>query len=99
MKFVLQVHGRPAPLNLFNNESLFLFLQDPNSNRIAQWLNKTIDGGILDFSHPTILEAVQGTYKITASTNKGEKVSHTFKIKEYGELQAPRISVPNENSN
>lgn len=67
----------------------FLFLQDPNSNRIAQWLNKTIDGGILDFSHPMIPEAVQGTYKITASTDKGEKVSHSFKIKEYGELQTP----------
>ncbi|XP_075891854.1 alpha-2-macroglobulin-P [Nelusetta ayraudi] len=58
-------------------------LEDPNSNRIAQWLNKTIDGGILDFSHPMIPEAVQGTYKITASTDKGEKVSHSFKIKEY----------------
>lgn len=58
-------------------------LQDPNSNRIAQWLNKSIDGGILDFSHPMIPEAVQGTYKITASTDKGEKVSHSFKIKEY----------------
>lgn len=46
-----------------------------------------------------IPEAVQGTYKITASTDKGEKVSHSFKIKEYGELQIPPNSVPNENSN
>lgn len=44
-----------------------------------------------------IPEAVQGTYKITASTEKGEKVSHSFKIKEYGELQIPPNSVPNEN--
>lgn len=33
-----------------------------------------------------IPEAVQGTYKITALTDKGEKVSHSFEIKEYGEL-------------
>ncbi|KAM9359083.1 alpha-2-macroglobulin-like protein 1 isoform 2-T2 [Symphorus nematophorus] len=58
-------------------------LQDPNTNRIAQWLNKAIDRGILDLSHPMIPEAAQGTYTITASTDNGEKVSHTFDIKEY----------------
>ncbi|XP_029301916.1 alpha-2-macroglobulin isoform X2 [Cottoperca gobio] len=58
-------------------------LQDPNSNRIAQWLNKSIVSGILDLSHPMIPEAVQGSYVITASTNKGEQISHSFDIKEY----------------
>uniref|UniRef100_A0A665VQL3 Alpha-2-macroglobulin bait region domain-containing protein n=1 Tax=Echeneis naucrates TaxID=173247 RepID=A0A665VQL3_ECHNA len=56
---------------------------DPSSNRIAQWLDKSIDGGILDLSHPMIPEAAQGTYKISASTNKGEQISHAFEIKEY----------------
>ncbi|XP_051255182.1 alpha-2-macroglobulin [Dicentrarchus labrax] len=58
-------------------------LQDPNSNRIAQWLDKSIVSGILDLSHPMIPEAAQGSYTITAFTNKGEKVSHSFDIKEY----------------
>ncbi|XP_060928722.1 alpha-2-macroglobulin [Limanda limanda] len=58
-------------------------IQDPNSNRIAQWLDKPIDGGILDLSHTMIPEAVQGIYKITASTDKGEQKSHQFDIKEY----------------
>nr|XP_019950554.1 PREDICTED: alpha-2-macroglobulin-like isoform X2 [Paralichthys olivaceus] len=58
-------------------------IQDPNSNRIAQWLDKPIVGGILDLSHPMIPEAAQGTYKITASTDKGEQKSHQFDIKEY----------------
>uniref|UniRef100_A0A665VQF5 Alpha-2-macroglobulin-like 1 n=1 Tax=Echeneis naucrates TaxID=173247 RepID=A0A665VQF5_ECHNA len=40
-------------------------------------------GGILDLSHPMIPEAAQGTYKISASTNKGEQISHAFEIKEY----------------
>uniref|UniRef100_A0A8P4KCA7 Alpha-2-macroglobulin n=1 Tax=Dicentrarchus labrax TaxID=13489 RepID=A0A8P4KCA7_DICLA len=56
---------------------------DPNSNRIAQWLDKSIVSGILDLSHPMIPEAAQGSYTITAFTNKGEKVSHSFDIKEY----------------
>ncbi|XP_026154585.1 alpha-2-macroglobulin isoform X2 [Mastacembelus armatus] len=58
-------------------------IQDPSSNRIAQWLEKSIDGGILDLSHPMIPEAVQGNYRITALTDKGERISHSFEIKEY----------------
>uniref|UniRef100_A0A3Q3DFR4 Alpha-2-macroglobulin domain-containing protein n=1 Tax=Hippocampus comes TaxID=109280 RepID=A0A3Q3DFR4_HIPCM len=56
---------------------------DPNSNRIAQWLDKFVSAGILDLSHPMIEEATQGTYVITATTDKGEKISHSFDIKEY----------------
>ncbi|XP_061537054.1 alpha-2-macroglobulin-like protein 1 [Phycodurus eques] len=58
-------------------------LQDPNSNRIAQWLDRFVAAGILDLSHPMIPEAAQGTYVITATTDKGEKISHSFDIKEY----------------
>ncbi|XP_051935088.1 alpha-2-macroglobulin-like protein 1 [Hippocampus zosterae] len=58
-------------------------LQDPNSYRIAQWLDKFVSAGILDLSHPMIEEATQGTYIITATTDKGEKISHSFDIKEY----------------
>ncbi|XP_047450424.1 alpha-2-macroglobulin-like protein 1 isoform X2 [Mugil cephalus] len=58
-------------------------IEDPSSNRIAQWLDKPIERGILDLSHPTIPEAAQGRYKITALTDKGEEISHSFDIKEY----------------
>uniref|UniRef100_A0A1A7Y2Z2 Alpha-2-macroglobulin-like 1 n=1 Tax=Iconisemion striatum TaxID=60296 RepID=A0A1A7Y2Z2_9TELE len=59
-------------------------LQDPNSNRIAQWLDKAIVGvGILDFSFLVIPEAVQGTYIITAVTDKGQTINNNFEIKEY----------------
>ncbi|KAG7222449.1 hypothetical protein INR49_016253 [Caranx melampygus] len=53
-------------------------LQDPNSNRIAQWLDKSIDGGMLDLSHPIIPEAPQGTYQITAVTDQGETIGYSF---------------------
>uniref|UniRef100_A0AAQ4QJC0 Alpha-2-macroglobulin-like 1 n=1 Tax=Gasterosteus aculeatus aculeatus TaxID=481459 RepID=A0AAQ4QJC0_GASAC len=56
---------------------------DPNSNRIAQWLDKRVAGGILDLSHPVIPEAARGRYTITASTDQGEQISHRFDIKEY----------------
>uniref|UniRef100_UPI0037E9016A alpha-2-macroglobulin-like protein 1 n=1 Tax=Semicossyphus pulcher TaxID=241346 RepID=UPI0037E9016A len=58
-------------------------LQDPNSNRIAQWLDQHITGGILDLSHEMIPEAVEGTYKIIVTTDKEEKIEHSFTIQEY----------------
>ncbi|XP_068441650.1 alpha-2-macroglobulin isoform X2 [Clinocottus analis] len=58
-------------------------LQDPSSNRIAQWLDQTVSGGILDLAHPVVPEAAQGRYTITATTDKGEKTTHDFDIKEY----------------
>lgn len=57
------------------------------SNRIAQWLDKSTSSGILDFSHVMIPEAIKGNYMIIASTDKGEQISHSFEIKEYGLVQ------------
>ncbi|KAM6959236.1 alpha-2-macroglobulin-like protein 1 [Aplochiton taeniatus] len=58
-------------------------LQDPNSNRIAQWLDRTPVSGILDLSLPMSPEAAQGSYIITAWKEDGEQTSYTFDIKEY----------------
>uniref|UniRef100_A0A3P9KCQ4 Alpha-2-macroglobulin-like 1 n=1 Tax=Oryzias latipes TaxID=8090 RepID=A0A3P9KCQ4_ORYLA len=71
------------PVNRMVRFCIHFLKQDPNSNRIAQWLDKSIDRGILDLSHPTIPEAAQGIYVITAETDKGETISHNFEIKEY----------------
>ncbi|XP_036391806.1 alpha-2-macroglobulin isoform X2 [Megalops cyprinoides] len=58
-------------------------LQDPNMNRIAQWLNRSTTSGILDLSHRMTPEAAQGTYVITAMSDSSGSTSHTFDIKEY----------------
>ncbi|KAJ8332037.1 hypothetical protein SKAU_G00429840 [Synaphobranchus kaupii] len=58
-------------------------LQDPNSKRIAQWLNQSITTGILDLSHPTTPKAKQGVYTISARTKKGIISTQTFEIIEY----------------
>jgi len=50
-------------------------------------LDRNLVSGILDISHPMIPEAVQGSYVITATTDQGEQISHSFDIKEYGLLQ------------
>ncbi|KAJ8397187.1 hypothetical protein AAFF_G00440210 [Aldrovandia affinis] len=58
-------------------------LQDPNGNRIAQWLNQSTAVGMLDLSTPMSSEATQGIYTITAWGEKGQRIRHTFEIKEY----------------
>ncbi|XP_064158470.1 alpha-2-macroglobulin-like isoform X2 [Anguilla rostrata] len=67
----------------YNQEYRTVELQDPNSNRIAQWLNRSTTSGILDLSNPMSPEATQGTYVITVWNEKGDQITHTFEIKEY----------------
>ncbi|KAM3615928.1 uncharacterized protein V6R79_009822 [Siganus canaliculatus] len=58
-------------------------LLDPKSDRIAQWLDKENNDSILDLSYSMIPEAAQGIYRIIGHTDKGERISHSFEIKEY----------------
>ncbi|KAF1428831.1 Alpha-2-macroglobulin-like protein 1, partial [Spheniscus magellanicus] len=68
-----------------NNYSLLLPMQDPKGNRIAQWLNVTPVGGIVDLSFPLAAEAPVGEYTI-----KMPDRTHTFRVEEY---VLPKFSV------
>ncbi|KAG7240570.1 hypothetical protein INR49_026744 [Caranx melampygus] len=55
------------------------FILGPSVQMVElQWLDKSIDGGMLDLSHPIIPEAPQGTYQITAMTDQGETIGYSF---------------------
>nr|XP_009936177.1 PREDICTED: alpha-2-macroglobulin-like protein 1 [Opisthocomus hoazin] len=58
---------------------------DPRGNRIAQWLNVTPVGGIVDLSFPLAAEARVGEYSI-----KTPDRTHTFRVEEY---VLPKFSV------
>uniref|UniRef100_A0A8C3BCZ8 Alpha-2-macroglobulin-like protein 1 n=1 Tax=Cairina moschata TaxID=8855 RepID=A0A8C3BCZ8_CAIMO len=60
-------------------------LKDPKRNRIAQWLNVTPVGGIVDLSFPLAAEAPVGEYTIKTSDR-----THTFSVEEY---VLPKFSV------
>ncbi|NXF11304.1 A2ML1 protein, partial [Smithornis capensis] len=70
---------------LASNYSLLLPMQDPKGNRIAQWLNVTPVGGIVDLSFPLAAEAPVGEYTI-----KMPGRTHTFRVEEY---VLPKFSV------
>lgn len=54
-------------------------MQDPKGNRIAQWLDVTPVGGIVDLSFPLAAEAPLGEYTI-----KMPDLTRTFRVEEYG---------------
>ncbi|XP_053081769.1 alpha-2-macroglobulin-like protein 1 isoform X2 [Acinonyx jubatus] len=55
-------------------------LQDPNSNRIAQWLEVMPEQGIADLSFQLAPEATLGTYTVAVA---GGKTFGTFLVEEY----------------
>ena len=75
----------PSPLTLNTLSAFLMGAQDPNSNRIAQWLDLSTLSGMLDLSHPTTAEATLGRYIITVWNEKGQQTSHGFYLKEYGQ--------------
>ncbi|XP_075758604.1 ovostatin-like [Pelodiscus sinensis] len=60
-----------------------IILQDPQSNRIFQWLNKKSKHGIVSLSFSLIQEPMLGSYQIIAERNSGDKTYHWFSVEEY----------------
>ncbi|XP_053092313.1 alpha-2-macroglobulin-like protein 1 [Pangasianodon hypophthalmus] len=58
-------------------------VQDPNSNRIGQWLKVTTYSGLVDLSYPINSEATKGFYVITVWDEKNKKFTQTFEVKDY----------------
>ncbi|XP_029436509.1 alpha-2-macroglobulin-like protein 1 isoform X2 [Rhinatrema bivittatum] len=55
-------------------------LEDPNGNRIGQWLNVVPQQGIVDLSYPLASEPPLGTYTINVETGR---VKRSFDVAEY----------------
>ncbi|XP_053536528.1 alpha-2-macroglobulin-like protein 1 [Ictalurus punctatus] len=58
-------------------------VQDPNSNRIGQWLNVATQSGLVDLSYPLNSEATKGFYVITVRSQKNEENTQSFEVKDY----------------
>ncbi|XP_063642393.1 ovostatin isoform X2 [Pan troglodytes] len=58
-------------------------LQDPEGNRIQQWVNEESVGGILQLSFQLISEPILGWYEITVEMLNEKKTYHSFSVEEY----------------
>ncbi|KAF7694848.1 hypothetical protein HF521_006571 [Silurus meridionalis] len=55
-------------------------VQDPNSNRIGQWLNVSTHSGLADLTYPINSEATKGIYIITVWDDKNQQIAQTFQV-------------------
>ncbi|KFO93272.1 Ovostatin, partial [Buceros rhinoceros silvestris] len=62
---------------------LFPTLQDPEQNKIFQWLDVASKHGIVQLSFPLISEPILGSYHITVEKKSGEKEHQFFTVEEY----------------
>ncbi|NXS26786.1 A2ML1 protein, partial [Pomatostomus ruficeps] len=67
-------------LKVIKNEYFQIWLQDPEYNRIAEWLNAKSNHGIVDLSFPLASEASLGKYTISVQQDMAQK---TFSVEEY----------------
>ncbi|XP_042303671.1 ovostatin-like [Sceloporus undulatus] len=77
-------------------------IQDPQGNRIYQWLNVTSDVSIVQLSFQLIPEPILGDYQIIVQKTSGAKTSHSFTAEKYvlpkfdATISAPKtVSVEN----
>ncbi|TTQ23532.1 Alpha-2-macroglobulin-like protein 1 [Bagarius yarrelli] len=57
--------------------------QDPNSNRIGQWLNIDTSSGLVDLSYPINSEATKGYYLIKIWDQKQKTLTQSFEVRDY----------------
>uniref|UniRef100_A0A3B3XRC1 Macroglobulin domain-containing protein n=1 Tax=Poecilia mexicana TaxID=48701 RepID=A0A3B3XRC1_9TELE len=64
-------------------------LEDPNNNRIGQWLNETSSSKILQLSYNLNSEAREGTYRVSVTVHTN-KIQHYFRVEKY---VLPKFSI------
>ncbi|KAM6309763.1 ovostatin-like [Podargus strigoides] len=60
-----------------------IIVEDPERNKIFQWLEVASQHGIVQLSFPLIPEPLLGYYHITVEKSSGEKEYQSFMVKEY----------------
>lgn len=73
-----------------HQEVSFPWTQDPNSNRIAQWLEVVPEQGIVQLSFQLAPEATLGTYTVAVAEGK---TFDTFSVEEYGRWENDELTV------
>ncbi|XP_066469294.1 alpha-2-macroglobulin-like [Tiliqua scincoides] len=73
------------------NEQLpLVYIQDPKRNRLGQWRDVALQGGLIQLSFPLSSEPAQGTYKVVVQTTSARNIERTFNVEEY---VLPRFEV------
>ncbi|XP_012587791.1 PREDICTED: alpha-2-macroglobulin-like [Condylura cristata] len=60
-----------------------VYIENPQRNRIVQWQNLKLQGGLSQLSFPLSMEPILGSYKVVLQKRSGKKIEHSFDVSEY----------------
>ncbi|XP_004451447.2 pregnancy zone protein-like [Dasypus novemcinctus] len=60
-----------------------VYIENPKKNRILQWKNLKLQGGLSQLSCPLSEEPTLGHYKIILLKESDKRIEHSFEVKEY----------------
>ncbi|XP_053925158.1 alpha-2-macroglobulin [Cuculus canorus] len=66
-----------------NEKFPFVYIQDPQRNRVYQWQEVKLETGLTQLSFPLTSDPIQGSYKIVVQKSFTSHVEHYFSVEEY----------------
>ncbi|XP_027760743.1 alpha-2-macroglobulin-like isoform X1 [Empidonax traillii] len=66
-----------------NEKFPFVYVQDPQRNRVYQWQGVELETGLKQLSFPLTSDPIQGSYKIVVQKSFSSHVEHFFSVEEY----------------
>ncbi|XP_053896221.1 alpha-2-macroglobulin-like [Malaclemys terrapin pileata] len=66
-----------------NEKFALVFIKDPQKNRVYQWREVELNGGLTQLSFPLTSEPIQGTYNVVVQKESGTNLEHSFTVEEY----------------
>ncbi|XP_074907702.1 alpha-2-macroglobulin-like isoform X3 [Buteo buteo] len=66
-----------------NEKFPFVYVQDPQRNRVYQWQEVELETGLTQLSFPLTTDPIQGSYKIVVQKSFSSHVEHSFSVEEY----------------
>uniref|UniRef100_A0A8C3TVR6 Alpha-2-macroglobulin n=1 Tax=Catharus ustulatus TaxID=91951 RepID=A0A8C3TVR6_CATUS len=75
---------------LHSPEFPFVYVQDPQRNRVYQWQGVELETGFTQLSFPLTSDPIQGSYKIVVQKSFSSHVEHSFSVEEF---VLPRFEV------
>uniref|UniRef100_A0A8C3P0B6 Alpha-2-macroglobulin n=1 Tax=Cyanoderma ruficeps TaxID=181631 RepID=A0A8C3P0B6_9PASS len=73
-----------------NEKFPFVYIQDPQRNRVYQWQGVELETGFTQLSFPLTSDPIQGSYKIVVQKSFSSHVEHFFSVEEF---VLPRFEV------
>uniref|UniRef100_A0A4X2LQ63 Alpha-2-macroglobulin n=1 Tax=Vombatus ursinus TaxID=29139 RepID=A0A4X2LQ63_VOMUR len=77
---IVSVDGNFHPLN---ETFPLVYVEDPQNNRIMQWQNLQLEGGLKQLSFDLSSEPLLGSYRVVVQKELGRKNEHSFKVDEF----------------